>query len=137
MKSPQTRICGQLCVHRLGLSCYRLFEEKPPERLDVLGLLDLTEGAEPSFFRTEEDDDDEDDDDGLVVKLPVLPELEGVAAADPELLFELELSVLLLELELLVLPLELKLPVRSVVPGLLTSDPLDWDCTAVPFPEEP
>jgi hypothetical protein len=98
-------------------------DEKLPDLLDVLGLLvdDFTVGEEPSFLRTDEEellfDDDEDEVDGLVVKLPVLPELElddDVAVLEPLL----DVSVLLL-----VLPLELKLPVRSEVEGLETSVP--------------
>jgi hypothetical protein len=98
-------------------------DEKLPDLLEVLGLLvdDFTVGEEPSFLRTDEEellfDDDEDDVDGLVVKLPVLPELEldgDVAVLEPLL----DVSVLLL-----VLPLELKLPVRSEVEGLDTSVP--------------
>jgi hypothetical protein len=96
-------------------------DEKLPDLLEVLGLLvdDFTVGEEPSFLRTDEEEllfDDEDDVDGLVVKLPVLPELEldgDVAVLEPLL----DVSVLL------VLPLELKLPVRSEVEGLETSVP--------------
>ncbi|MDF2668273.1 MAG: hypothetical protein K0R67_579 [Paenibacillus sp.] len=100
-------------------------EEKPPDRLEVLGALDLAFGVEPSLLRTDEllddeddelllDDEEDDDVDGLVVKEPVLPPLEGVVEV-PELL--LDASVLLL-----VLPLELKLPVRSEVDGFETSE---------------